>query len=26
MEIIIIGEDGSVWYTQDHYQTFTRIK
>ncbi|MBZ2150840.1 hypothetical protein I6L84_05865 [Streptococcus gordonii] len=26
MEIIVIGEDGSVWYTQDHYQTFTRIK
>ena len=25
-ERIVIGEDGSVWYTQDHYQTFTRIK
>ena len=25
-ERIVIGEDGSVWYTQDHYQTFTRVK
>ena len=26
MERIVIGEDGSIWYTQDHYQTFIRIK
>ena len=25
-ERIVIGEDGSIWYTQDHYQTFIRIK
>ena len=25
-ERIVIGDDGSVWYTNDHYQTFTRIE
>ncbi|MBI4303340.1 MAG: hypothetical protein HY665_03260 [Chloroflexi bacterium] len=25
-ERIVIGEDGSVWYTDDHYQTFTQIE
>ena len=25
-ERIVIGDDGSVWYTSDHYNTFTRIK
>ncbi|MDR0840569.1 MAG: hypothetical protein LBN26_04185 [Christensenellaceae bacterium] len=24
-ERIVIGDDGSVWYTNNHYQTFTRI-
>ena len=24
-ERIVIGDDGSVWYTDDHYQTFTKI-
>ena len=26
MEIIIIGEDCSIWYIQDHYQSFIGIK
>jgi pyocin large subunit-like protein len=25
-ERIVIGNDGSVWYTDDHYQTFTQIE
>ena len=25
-ERIVIGDDGSVWYTNDHYYTFTRIE
>jgi len=25
-ERIIIGDDGSVWYTDNHYHTFTRIE
>ncbi len=25
-ERIIIGDDGSVWYTNNHYDTFTRIE
>lgn len=25
-ERIVIGDDGSVWYTDDHYVTFTRIE
>jgi len=25
-ERIVIGDDGSVWYTSDHYNIFTRIK
>lgn len=25
-ERIVIGDDGSVWYTSDHYYTFTRIE
>lgn len=25
-ERIVIGDDGSVWYTSDHYQTFIRIE
>lgn len=25
-ERIVIGDDGSVWYTNDHYNTFTRIE
>ena len=25
-ERIVIGDDGSVWYTNDHYYTFTRIQ
>ncbi|RPF54150.1 RHS repeat-associated protein [Aquisalibacillus elongatus] len=25
-ERIVIGKDGSVWYTNDHYKTFTRIE
>lgn len=24
-ERIVIGDDGSVWYTNDHYHTFTEI-
>jgi len=24
-ERIVIGSDGSVWYTSDHYVTFTRL-
>ena len=24
-ERIVYGEDGSIWYTADHYQTFTRM-
>jgi guanyl-specific ribonuclease Sa len=23
---VVIGEDSSVWYTNDHYGTFTRVK
>ena len=23
---ILIGDDGSVWYTSDHYQTFIRVE
>lgn len=23
---VVIGADGSIWYTNDHYITFTRIK
>ena len=26
MERIVIGDDGSVWYTNDHYATFTRVE
>ncbi|MBZ2151570.1 hypothetical protein K1I86_02490 [Streptococcus cristatus] len=25
-ERIVIGNDGSIWYTRDHYQTFIKIK
>ncbi len=25
-ERIVIGDDGSVWYTNDHYYTFTRME
>lgn len=25
-ERIVTGSDGSAWYTQDHYQTFTQIR
>ena len=25
-ERIVIGDDGSAWYTNDHYQTFTQIE
>ena len=25
-ERIVIGDDNSVWYTNDHYYTFTRIE
>lgn len=25
-ERIVIGDDGSVWYTNDHYMTFTQIE
>lgn len=25
-ERIVIGDDGSVWYTNNHYYTFTRIE
>lgn len=25
-ERIVIGDDGSVWYTNDHYFTFTQIE
>ena len=25
-ERVVIGDDGSAWYTNDHYHTFTRIK
>ena len=25
-ERIVIGSDGSVWYTNDHYYTFTQIE
>ncbi|RDU24940.1 T7SS effector LXG polymorphic toxin [Anaerosacchariphilus polymeriproducens] len=25
-ERIVIGDDGSVWYTNDHYYTFTKIE
>ncbi|OLF49015.1 hypothetical protein BU202_00080 [Streptococcus cuniculi] len=23
---MIIGDDGSVWYTDNHYKSFTRVK
>lgn len=26
VERIIIGDGGSVWYTNDHYYTFTQIE
>ncbi|MDD8048715.1 MAG: ribonuclease domain-containing protein [Thomasclavelia sp.] len=26
MERIVIGDDGSVWYTNDHYFTFKKLK
>jgi len=26
LERIVTGSDGSIWYTADHYATFTRIK
>ncbi|QSX07315.1 hypothetical protein JYG23_04570 [Sedimentibacter sp. zth1] len=25
-ERVVIGEDGSVWYTDDHYNTFTKVE
>lgn len=25
-ERIVIGNDGSVWYTNNHYKTFTKIE
>lgn len=25
-ERIVIGDDGSIWFTEDHYQTFNRIR
>jgi len=25
-ERIVIGDDGSAWYTNDHYNTFTKIE
>jgi guanyl-specific ribonuclease Sa len=25
-ERLVTGDDGSVWYTNDHYKTFKRIK
>ena len=25
-ERIVIGDDGSVWYTNDHYYSFTKIE
>lgn len=25
-ERLVIGDDGSIWYTNDHYKTFTRIE
>lgn len=25
-ERIVTGDDGSVWYTNDHYRTFTKIE
>ncbi|NMA64906.1 MAG: hypothetical protein GX957_01525 [Clostridiaceae bacterium] len=25
-ERIVTGDDGSVWYTNDHYHTFTKIE
>ena len=25
-ERIVIGDDGSVWYTNDHYKTFTKLE
>ncbi len=25
-ERLVIGDDGSVWYTSDHYQTFIRVE
>ncbi|WP_460646382.1 ribonuclease domain-containing protein [Lacrimispora xylanolytica] len=25
-ERIVIGDDGSVWYTNDHYSSFTKIQ
>ena len=26
LERIVIGDDGSVWYTPDHYETFIKIE
>lgn len=26
LDRIVIGDDGSVWYTEDHYETFKRIE
>lgn len=26
MERLVIGSDGSVWYTNTHYETFIQIK
>lgn len=25
-ERLVIGDDGTVWYTSDHYKTFTKIE
>ncbi len=25
-ERVVIGDDGSVWYTNDHYHTFIKIE
>lgn len=25
-ERLLLGEDGSAWYTADHYKTFSRIE
>ncbi|WP_165437878.1 ribonuclease domain-containing protein [Streptococcus ruminantium] len=25
-ERVVIGDDGSVWYTDDHYETFMRVE
>lgn len=26
MERMIVGDDGSAWYTNNHYETFTKIE